>query len=141
MGYPTLTDRVPDRNGQNKDKKFDQIIQSILLGKKKHVPQPRRILLDQTVKNRKSGLIEIEKECAFEGITAEDLLISKFMTAITKFRDKLLKEKKVQLTKTIELIKQNTYERKMEKHPTGSPHHKPRNKWKKNQNIKRKDSR
>ena len=27
-------------------------------------------------------LIEIKKECAFEGITAEDLLISKFMTAI-----------------------------------------------------------
>ena len=28
-------------------------------------------------------LIEIEKECAFEGITAEDSFISKFMTAIT----------------------------------------------------------
>ena len=40
-------------------------------------------------------LIEIEKECAFEGITAEDFLISKFMTAITdtKLRDKLMKEK------------------------------------------------
>ena len=31
-------------------------------------------------------LIEIEKGCAFEGITAEDLLISKFMTAITELR-------------------------------------------------------
>ena len=59
-------------------------------------------------------LIEIEKECAFEGITAEDLLISKFMTAITdtKLRDKLMKEKKLELKKTIEMIKQNTYERK-----------------------------
>ena len=58
-------------------------------------------------------LIEIEKECAFEGITAEDLLISKFMTAITdtKLRDKLMKEKKFELKKTIEMIKQNTYER------------------------------
>ena len=39
---------------------------------------------------------ETEKECAFEGITAEDLLISKFVTAITdtKLRDKLMKEKK-----------------------------------------------
>ena len=62
-------------------------------------------------------LIEIEKECAFEGITAEDLLISKFMTAITdtKFRDKLMKEKKLELKKTIEMIKQNTYERKNRK--------------------------
>ena len=40
-------------------------------------------------------LIEIEKECAFERITAEDMLISKFMTAITdtKLRDELMKEK------------------------------------------------
>ena len=62
-------------------------------------------------------LIEIEKECAFEGITAEDLLISKFMTAITdtKLRDKLMKEKKLELKKTIEMIKQNTYERKNRK--------------------------
>ena len=59
-------------------------------------------------------LIEIEKECAFEGITAGDLLISKFMTAITdtKLRDKLMKKKKLELKKTIEMIEQNTYERK-----------------------------
>ena len=62
-------------------------------------------------------LIEIEKECAFEGITAEDLLISKFMTAITdtKLRDKLMKEKKLELKRTIEMIIQNTYERKNRK--------------------------
>ena len=62
-------------------------------------------------------LIEIEKECAFEGITAEDLLISKFMTTITdtKLWDKLMKEKKLELKKTIEMIKQNTYERKNRK--------------------------
>ena len=62
-------------------------------------------------------LKEIEKECAFEGITAEDLLISKFLTAITdtKLRDKLMKEKKLELKKTIEMIKQNTYERKNRK--------------------------
>ena len=41
-------------------------------------------------------LIEIGKDCNFESITAEELLISKFMTAITdkNFRDKLMKEKK-----------------------------------------------
>ena len=58
-------------------------------------------------------LREIEKDCNFENITAEDLLISKFMTAITdkKLRDKLMKEKKPEMNKTIEMIKQNTYEK------------------------------
>ena len=59
-------------------------------------------------------LIEIEKECNFENITAEELLISKFMTAITdkKLRDKLMKEKKLKVKKTIKMIKQNIYEKK-----------------------------
>ena len=83
-------------------------------------------------------LIEIKKECAFEGITAEDLLISKFMTAImdTKLRDKLMKEKKLELKKTIEMIKQNTYERKSEKHHTGSFDIKPRKRNKRRTNTK-----
>ena len=65
-------------------------------------------------------LIEIKKECPFERITAEDLLISKFMTAITdtKLRVKLMKEKKLELKKTIEMINQNTYERKNRKNTT-----------------------
>ena len=33
----------------------------------------------------------------------------------TKLRDKLMKEKKLELKKTIEMIKQNTYERKYRK--------------------------
>ena len=62
-------------------------------------------------------LIEIGKDCNFESITAEELLISKFMTAITdkKLRDKLMKEKKPERKKTIEIIKQNTYEKKHNK--------------------------
>ena len=62
-------------------------------------------------------LIEIEKECNFESITAEELFISKFMIAITdkKLRDKLMKEKKPEMKKTIEMIKQNTYEKKNNK--------------------------
>ena len=62
-------------------------------------------------------LIEIEKECNFENITAEELLISKFMTAITdkKHLDKLMKEKKPDMKKIIEMIKQNTYEKKSDK--------------------------
>ena len=60
-------------------------------------------------------LIEIEKEC--NSISAEELLISKYMTAITdkKLRDKLMKEKTLELKTTIELIKQNTYEMKNKK--------------------------
>ena len=59
-------------------------------------------------------LIEIEKECNFNTISAEELLISKYMTAITdkKLRDKIMKEKTLEVKKIIELIKQNTYEKK-----------------------------
>ena len=59
-------------------------------------------------------LIEIEKEWNFEIITAEKLLISKFMTAITdkKLRDKLMKEEKPEIKKALEMIKQNTYGKK-----------------------------
>ena len=71
----------------------------------------------ETPKDFWRRLIEIEKGCAFEGFTAEDLLISKVMTAITEpiLRDKLRKEKKLELKKTIKMIKQNTYERKNRK--------------------------
>ena len=42
---------------------------------------------------------------------------SKFLTAILdkKFRDKLLKEKKPEMKKAIEMIKQNTYGKKLKK--------------------------
>ena len=62
--------------------------------------------------------IEIEKECNFNAITAEKLLISKYMTAITdkKLRDKIMKEKTLERKKIIELKKkQNTYEKKNKK--------------------------
>ena len=83
-------------------------------------------------------LIEIEKECAFEGITAEDSLISKSMTALTNtiLRDKLMKEKKLELKKAIEMIKQNTYEKKSEKHYTGSTDTTPRKRNKRRANTK-----
>ena len=62
-------------------------------------------------------LMETEKKCNFEKITAEELIISKFITAITdrKLRDKLMKEMKPEMKKTIEMIKQNTYEKKNDK--------------------------
>ena len=62
-------------------------------------------------------LIEIEKECNFGTISAEELLISKYMTAIRdrKLRDKLMKEKTLEMKKTFEMSKQNTYEKKNKK--------------------------
>ena len=63
--------------------------------------------------------IEMEKQGNFERITAEELLNSantvKFMTAIRdkKLPDKLMKEKKPQMKKTIDMIKQNTCEKKL----------------------------
>ena len=58
-------------------------------------------------------LTEIEKECNFDTISAEKLLILKCLTAITdkKLQDKIMKEKTLELKKIIELIKQNTYEK------------------------------
>ena len=60
------------------------------------------------------------------------------MTAITdtKLRDKLMKEKKLELKKTIEMIKQNTYERKNRKNTTGSTNYKPRKRNKIKTNTK-----
>ena len=62
-------------------------------------------------------VIDIEKECNFNTISAEELLISKYMTAITdkKLRDKIMKEKTLEMKKTTELIKQNKYEKKNKK--------------------------
>ena len=72
---------------------------------------------DETLEDFWRRLIEIEKECNFKAISAEELLISKYMTAITdkKLRDKIMKEKTLELKKIIELIKQNTYEKKNKK--------------------------
>ena len=69
---------------------------------------------DETSEEFWRQLIEIEKECNFNAVSAEELLISKYMTAIAdkKLRDKILKAKTLELKKIIELIKQNTYEKK-----------------------------
>ena len=58
-------------------------------------------------------LIEIEKECNVNTYSAEEILISKYMTAITdeKFWDEIMKEKTLELKKIFELLKQNTYEK------------------------------
>ena len=72
---------------------------------------------EETRENFWRRLIEIEKECNFGSISAKKLLISKYMTGITdtKLWDKIKKEKTLELKKIIELIKQNTYEKKNKK--------------------------
>ena len=72
---------------------------------------------EETPEEFRRQLIEIEKECNFNTISAEDLLISKYMTAITdkKRRDNIIKEKTLELKKIIELIKHNTYGKKNQK--------------------------
>ena len=54
---------------------------------------------EETPKEFWRRLIEVESECNFDTITAEEILISKYRTAITdkKLRDKLMKEKTLEL--------------------------------------------
>ena len=72
---------------------------------------------DETPEEIWRRLIEFEKECNFNASSAEELLISKYMTAITdkKLRDKMMKGKTLEMKKTIEFIKQNTNEKKKTK--------------------------
>ena len=62
-------------------------------------------------------VIEIDKESSLDRISAEELLISKYMTAITvkKQRDKMTKENTFEMKKINELVEQNTYERQNKK--------------------------
>ena len=78
----------------------------------------RRSLLNQTNRRRTQEdfwprLIETEKEYCSENI----IFISKLKTTITdrRLRYKLMKEKKLEMKKTIEIIKQNTCEKKNSK--------------------------
>ena len=72
---------------------------------------------EETSKEFWTWLIEIKKECSFNSISADKLLISKYMTAITDkiVRDNKMKEKTRELKKMFKLLKQNTYEKKNKK--------------------------
>ena len=83
-------------------------------------------------------LIEIEKEYAFEGITAEDLLISKFMTAITdtKLRTNWWKRKNFNWRQQSKRWNKIHTKEKTEKFHTGSSDFKPRKRNKRRANTK-----
>ena len=62
-------------------------------------------------------IIEIEKECDFDTISAEELLISKYNTAVTdeKLQDKLIKEETLEMKETFEMIKKHLWKKKTRK--------------------------
>ena len=67
-------------------------------------------------------LVSLEKNCEFKDTKQEDLLISKFITSITdkKLREKLIREKTLNLKTTMDLVTQDSYE-KRHKHSTIPP--------------------
>ena len=69
---------------------------------------------NETPEGHWKKLITLEKNCEFKDIKQEDLLISKFITSITdkKLREKLIREKTLNLKTTVELIRQNSYDRR-----------------------------
>ena len=69
---------------------------------------------NETPEEHWKKLITLEKNCEFKDIKQEDLIISKFITSITdkKPREKYIREKTLNLKTTIELITQNSYDRR-----------------------------
>ena len=59
-------------------------------------------------------IVSLEKNCDFKDIKQEDLLISKFITSITdkKLREKLIREKTLNLKTTMDLVTQDSYEKR-----------------------------
>ena len=70
-------------------------------------------------------LLEIKKECNFNNIEAGELLISKTMTGITctNYETTWLRKKVLKKKKTIELIKQNTYDKKQKDNIKRGPYY------------------
>ena len=69
---------------------------------------------NETPEEHWKNLITLEKNCEFKDIKQEDLLIPKFIASITdkKLREKLIREKTLNLKTTVELITQNSYDRR-----------------------------
>ena len=59
-------------------------------------------------------LVSLEKNCEFKDIKQADLLKSKFITSITdkKLREKLIREKTLNLKNTMDLVTQDSYEKR-----------------------------
>ena len=77
---------------------------------------------NETPEEHYKKLITLEKNCDFKDVQQEDLLISKIITSITdkKLRVKLIREKILDMKTTVELLTQNSYDRR-HKQSTISP--------------------
>ena len=77
---------------------------------------------NETPEEHYRKLITLEKNCDFKDVKQEDLLISKIITSITdkKLRVKLIREKILDMKTTVELVTQNSYDRR-HKQSTISP--------------------
>ena len=64
-------------------------------------------------------LVSLERNCEFKGIKQEDLLVPNFITSFTdkKLREKLIREKTLTLKTPVDLVTQDSYE-KRPKQPT-----------------------
>ena len=69
---------------------------------------------NETPEENWKKLVTLEKNCDFKNIKQEDILISKFIKSKTNknLREKLLREKNLDLKTTIELFTQNSYDRR-----------------------------
>ena len=114
------------RSGQF-EKKVNQIIQQILLTKKKQVQLKRKFFwAKQTDKETREDywekLIELKNTCGFPNFSTEQPKL-KFIPSIAdrKPREKQLKEKYLKVSKVVEQIQQFTYDRKNNKIPYRNP--------------------
>ena len=64
---------------------------------------------NETPEDHWRKLVSLEKDCDFKDIKQEDLLISKFITSIT---DKKLREKTQNLKTTVDLVTQDSYDKR-----------------------------
>ena len=69
---------------------------------------------NETPEEHWKKLVALERNCDFKDIKQEDLKISKFITSITdkKLRQKLNREKTLNLQTTMELITQDSYDKR-----------------------------
>ena len=120
-----------NRPGYNQYRKITTTFQRLLLhAQTEYISQPRGFLLGKTRRKRNPGtpeehwrkLVSLEKNCEFKDIKQEDLLISKFITSITdeKLREKLIREKTLNIKTTMDLVTQDSYEKRQTIHDTCS---------------------
>ena len=69
---------------------------------------------NETPEDHWRKLVSLEKDCEFKDIKQEDLLMSKFITSITdnKLREKLIREKTLNLKTIVELVTQDSYDKR-----------------------------